>query len=420
MASKITLQDLASSLSLKSNLSPEESDTFLRSFFEVVKENVTDTKGVKIKGLGTFKLINVLDRESVDVNTGNRILIPGHPKVTFTPDNDLKAKVNRPFEAFSTIIINEGTNIEDMERIDTDEAIDISPEEDDTFDSQPTDEVEGKDEATPPAIEPEPDNSSSINDASEISESTPPPSDIESETEEGENSESFAAPTHEEEDESSGDNVNAEDDSSSNLDMRSNPSETSEPDECENRTENVLYIEEKTQKKDNIHVLLYALLIVCLILGSYFAGYYRLLCPCLDGIKVPEKSLPLVVEDKQKNGTDAMVSDTTSVDSMAKQELPQNVKAEMEDDNIIGQEDMRENLAALASEFSQVPDGDFLIVGTIKVRIMKKGDNLYKFAKEELGNKDLARYIIVHNDFKNPDVIPLDYEVKIPKLVFNE
>ena len=419
MASKITLQDLASSLSLKSNLSPEESDTFLRSFFEIVKENVTDVKGVKIKGLGTFKLINVLDRESVDVNTGSRILIPGHPKVTFTPDNDLKAKVNRPFEAFSTIIINEGTNIEDMERIDTDETFDISPEEDDTFDSQPTDGNEGKDKAILPAMEPEPDSSSSINDASEISESTPSSND-ESGSEE-ESPESFAAPTHEEEkDESSGDCLNAEDDSSSNLDMHPNPSETSGADECEAPTENIRYIEEKSQKKDNIHVLLYALLIVGLILGSYFAGYYRLLCPCLDGIKAPEKSLPLVAEDKQENGTDALVSDTTRMDSVIKQELPQNVKAETEDDNSIEQDDKRKNMIALASEFSQVPDGDFLIVGTIKVRIMKKGDNLYKFAKEDLGNKDLARYIIVHNDFKNPDVIPLGYEVKIPKLVSNE
>ena len=73
---------------------------------------------VKIKGLGTFKLIEVSDRESVNVNTGERIRIVGHTKVTFTPDNALRDQVNRPFAEFETVVLNESTSQQEMERID--------------------------------------------------------------------------------------------------------------------------------------------------------------------------------------------------------------------------------------------------------------------------------------------------------------
>ena len=66
--------------------------------------------------------------------------------------------------------------------------------------------------------------------------------------------------------------------------------------------------------------------------------------------------------------------------------------------------------------YEQVPEGKYLIVGTLKTRVMSRGDNLYKFAKQELGDKNLVNYIIVHNKFQNPDKIPLGYDVKIPVL----
>ncbi|MCI5451309.1 HU family DNA-binding protein, partial [bacterium] len=117
MDNKILLQDMASSLSAKFKLKQKDSEAFLKTFFEIVSEYVHKEKIVKVKGLGTFKLIEVSDRESVKINTGERYVIPGHSKVTFTPDAELKAKVNKPFELFQTVILNEDTNIEDMERI---------------------------------------------------------------------------------------------------------------------------------------------------------------------------------------------------------------------------------------------------------------------------------------------------------------
>lgn len=117
MATKINLQQLAKTLAQKRNLPQKDAEAFLKTFFDAIIENVTADKMVKIKGLGTFKLIEVLDRESVNINTGERIVIPGHSKLSFTPENALKDLINKPFADFQTVVINEGTSIEEMEKI---------------------------------------------------------------------------------------------------------------------------------------------------------------------------------------------------------------------------------------------------------------------------------------------------------------
>lgn len=124
MATKINLQQLAKTLAQKRNLPQKDAEAFLKTFFDAIIENVTADKMVKIKGLGTFKLIEVLDRESVNINTGERIVIPGHSKLSFTPENALKDLINKPFADFQTVVINEGTSIEEMEKIPA-----LSPEE---------------------------------------------------------------------------------------------------------------------------------------------------------------------------------------------------------------------------------------------------------------------------------------------------
>ena len=90
MANKITLQQLAKALAQKKNIPQRNAESFLKEFFDSIAQNVSADKLVKIKGLGTFKLIEVLDRESVNVNTGERIVIPGHSKLSFTPETALK------------------------------------------------------------------------------------------------------------------------------------------------------------------------------------------------------------------------------------------------------------------------------------------------------------------------------------------
>ena len=115
MEGKVLLQDLAQTLAAKRNMQRKDAEAFMKAFFETISDGILQDKIVKVKGLGTFKMIEVQNRESVNVNTGERIVIPGHSKISFTPDAELKDKVNKPFALFQTVIINEGTSLEDME-----------------------------------------------------------------------------------------------------------------------------------------------------------------------------------------------------------------------------------------------------------------------------------------------------------------
>ena len=109
MDKKVLVQDLSEGLVRRKGLSQEDAMTFVRTVFDLVGEFLQTDKIVKIKGLGTFKLVTVDSRESVDVNTGERIVIKEYTKVNFTPDPVLRDAVNKPFAQFETVILNEGT-----------------------------------------------------------------------------------------------------------------------------------------------------------------------------------------------------------------------------------------------------------------------------------------------------------------------
>ena len=112
------IQDLADGLVLRRGLPKKDADVFVRSVFEIIGEYLQTDKIVKVKGLGTFKLVTVDSRESVDVNTGERIVIKEYTKINFTPDPVLRDAVNKPFAQFETVVLYEGTDIADMERMD--------------------------------------------------------------------------------------------------------------------------------------------------------------------------------------------------------------------------------------------------------------------------------------------------------------
>lgn len=113
MNEKRSLQDLIDLLAEKHELSKKEAEAVVKGMFDLIEEALEREKYVKVKGLGTFKLTEVDRRESVDVNTGERIEIQGHTKVSFTPDTSMKDQINKPFAHFETVILNEGTQLED-------------------------------------------------------------------------------------------------------------------------------------------------------------------------------------------------------------------------------------------------------------------------------------------------------------------
>ena len=112
---KSVIEILASRLIKKHRLTQDAAEKFVRQMFETANEGLAEEKLVKIKGLGTFKVTSVKDRESINVNTGERILIEGRDKINFTPDNILKEIVNKPFAQFETVVINEGVDFQQID-----------------------------------------------------------------------------------------------------------------------------------------------------------------------------------------------------------------------------------------------------------------------------------------------------------------
>lgn len=137
--SKISLSDLAQRLAEKSGISLQDAELFIRKMFDVANEGLQSDKLVKMKWLGTFKVMAVKDRESVDVNTGDRIIIEGRDKISFTPDNILKEIVNKPFAQFETVVVNDGVDFDEIDR-KFENAEEDGPVSDSTLESVPDSE----------------------------------------------------------------------------------------------------------------------------------------------------------------------------------------------------------------------------------------------------------------------------------------
>lgn len=137
--SKISLSDLAQRLAEKSGISQQDAELFIRKMFDVANEGLQADKLVKMKWLGTFKVMAVKDRESVDVNTGERIIIEGRDKISFTPDNILKEIVNKPFAQFETVVVNDGVDFDEIDR-KFENAEEDGPVSDSTLESVPDSE----------------------------------------------------------------------------------------------------------------------------------------------------------------------------------------------------------------------------------------------------------------------------------------
>ena len=111
---KLTIQDIAKVLVEKSGLTQKEANKFATEMFSIIQQRLEEDELVKIKGFGTFKIINVEARESVSVRTGERVMIDSHAKVTFTPDTVMKELVNKPFSQFETVVLNDGVEFDDV------------------------------------------------------------------------------------------------------------------------------------------------------------------------------------------------------------------------------------------------------------------------------------------------------------------
>lgn len=156
---KNSIGDLAAILARKQKIGKKEANDMVTAFFATITDGLRDDRQVKVRGLGTFKVTTVKARESVDVNTGNRVVIEGHDKVSFTPDATMKDLVNKPFAQFTTVVVNDGVNFDSVDAASASEerntaAVDNDSEADsDSLDD--VDEEESVDERSGDDVESE-------------------------------------------------------------------------------------------------------------------------------------------------------------------------------------------------------------------------------------------------------------------------
>ena len=369
MGNKINLQQLAKTLAQKKNLSQRDAEAFLKEFFDSIIQNVTTDKLVKIKGLGTFKLIEVLDRESINVNTGERFIIPGHSKLSFTPETALKDLINKPFADFQTVVINEGTSIEEMERLPQEEA-----------EAEPSPEEEAMEV---PETEPSPVQAfTPVPEPATVQEAEPESAPEPAATQEAEpESAPEPAATQEAEPKPVPEPSATQEAEPEPVPEPAAPQEAKTEPVPEQKSEPVP--EQKIEPADTkpskpfwkVFATIAGVLVLCLL--CFFAGRYM-----TRDAATPQPS-PVENEDVTAKNPPA----AAPVEEVEK-----------------------------ATQYAQVPDGEYRIIGTRKTHIMKPGDYLSKIAIAEYGDKDFTKYIIVHNDFPDPDNVPVDMEIKLPEL----
>jgi nucleoid DNA-binding protein len=386
MEGKVLLQDLAQSLAAKRKIQRKDSETFLKAFFETISEGILQDKIVKIKGLGTFKMIEVQDRESVNVNTGERIVIPGHSKITFTPDTELKDEVNKPFALFQTVIINEGTSIEDMEKVDKVESI------------------EPKEESEEPIVE----------SVAEV----PAEPVVAVTTEETESPDIPETPETPEKPEF--------------LEVPLEPAKREIPLAPEVEPVSSGDIQSTVQCKRSwwyvspaMTALLFAFFWIVGLMG-YFIGSNNWIQ--LENIFQKSAQEPIVQVDT------VYVEKVVKSDSVYIQNLKDSLKNAISQVGKINKEQPKEQPAQVAkpapkteakpaSETKKVPAAEqkklpvaFEIVGYKGSRTIQWGDYLLKIVRQEYGTDDALRYVISYNNFTDPNNLPVGTEIKLPKL----
>lgn len=168
MNERLNISDLAALLAEYTGKDKKTAESFLRELLVVISDALLEDRIVKVKGLGTFKVVQVEERESVHVNTGERFVIPAHSKFTFTPDKDLREQVNKPFASFETTELNDGVTFPEEKE---EELKEEEPEEEEVVDEPVAENVKEPEEENEP--EPEEENESEV-------EPEPEPDEVES------------------------------------------------------------------------------------------------------------------------------------------------------------------------------------------------------------------------------------------------
>lgn len=383
---KIFMSDLADRLAEQAGMSKRDAQQFLSAVVETIQEGVNNDKIVKIKGLGTFKVIDVEARESVNVNTGERVTIDSHQKLTFTPDSAMKDLVNKPFSQFETVVLNDGVDFDDVNTESVEELKDTEkPEETEILEVSEISSVPEKSEAPESSEKSE---SSVIPVVSEVSEAS-----VVTEI-----SDAPASPEVSDEPEAS------------EVPEVSSVSETPEISEAPELTETTEY----KQSYWWLWLLIAIVACVCSFAGGYILGRHMdrnsiyddeesksdttlaVVVNCQDTLTISaQKNDTLKAEEQEmsKQKTDSVKSDVLT--KKTDEETPEWKKYEDMD--------------------SRVRTGAYRIVGTDRVVKVKSGETLKRIANRILG-EGMECYVEVYNNISSGQTLKEGQEIMIPKL----
>lgn len=411
MNNRLSIQDLALILSEQTGKSTEEALRFLQEFIAVVSEGVYNDKLVKVKGLGTFKIIRVEERASVSVNSGERFVIPSHYKFTFTPDKELKELVNKPFSLFDTVELNEEVDFSDVdvsaETSGAEEAADDSSEEilpdgipEQAIEAPQTPEPEVKPE---PAVEEEAVPQEEAKAESEAETETTPEPEVEAEPEpkvEAETTpkEGVKAEPEPETETTPEPEVEAEPELKAKAETTPQEEVEVEPKQAEPVSSVSGYKEYRRKRRRSAsRKLLFpiACLFVVIVLGIVYIV-------CLSGRTTVNKNweppMAEVGNPTPEAGMNPVPADSTGV-------TPPD-SASLAVDSVVAEPPVVEE-----NQPEETPKSDILALVTIKA-----GDRLASFAKQYYGHKFFWVYIYQYNQdiISDPNNIPIGTELRIP------
>ena len=386
--SKLNVFDLSGVLMSKNGLGDKESRRFVKAIFDVIQECLDEEKVVKVKGLGTFKIIEVDDRESINVNTGERVLIEGHSKLTFTPDSVMKEIVNKPFSQFETVILNDGVDFPEpaIEEPISEEPIPEDPILEDSISEEPIFE---EPVAADPGLSDK--SQSEINAEQEI---PSPESPIVEFTEDGdkEDTSDVVPPT----DEAPTDEEINEEEESSNSTLR---------------------------------WVLSGVVVLLLILAAAYGGYlygryeiseemaYKQMKADLKAAEMTvEKAKEAVAKDSVEQEMDATKIGAISVDKeqedAAKDESPKEAIAK---DQVAKEQPVKESADKYEAKDVRVRTGAYRIIGEDRVVKAKAGQTVEDIATRLLG-PGMSCYVEVYNNLDGKTTLKEGQAIKIPKL----
>ncbi|WP_294634485.1 HU family DNA-binding protein [uncultured Bacteroides sp.] len=396
MNERLNIQNLVRLLAEKHDMDRQDAESFVKEFFQLIEEALEADKYVKIKGFGTFKLINVESRESVNINTGERFRIQGHTKVSFTPEPVLKDLINKPFSFFETVVLNDSTVLEDtqVESLSEEDAVmeeligDIAPETGvgETAAKKCTEEITVTDEPV-----------------DVVSKSSP----VEAEPTVVETISQSVEPI---------------------IEMSSEPAKKSEELLSDTRNSH-----SDAEGASTIKIFMgIVIVVIALCAGSVIFMYY----PDILNENVSFVSDRITEMDTTVDSTDSLVQKDTArvakTDTLSETVIPKVATAEpmiesktiatVSTESIAKKEapvmhkEVKKKTVAIPSESDSV---NYKIVGTKATYTIKEGETLTKVALRFYGSKAFWPYIVKYNSniIKNPDHVPYGTVVKIPELV---